>query len=127
MPEQTEYVAEKGIIVLTYTGMVTIEEVREATVKAIAIQKEKNINRVVIDALDMTGAPSISQMWELVESYPELEAPRQTRIAAIRPKVPDKADVTGFFEVICQNRCYNAKGFSTREAAEEWVQAEPNA
>jgi hypothetical protein len=124
MPEKTEYVAEKGIIVITYTGEVTINEVRQATVKAIALQKQNQTDRVVIDAADMTAEPSVSEMWELVQSYPELEVPRRTRLAAVRPRVPDKADLTGFFEVVCQNRCYNAKGFKTREAAEEWVRAD---
>jgi hypothetical protein len=121
MPEKTEYVAAKGIIVITYTGKVTIEEAKEATVKAIAIQGEKQTNRVVIDTVDMTVWPSISEMWGLVQSYPELEAPRRTRLAAIRQAAPDKSDLAGFFEVMCQNRCYNAKVFNTREAAEEWV------
>jgi hypothetical protein len=124
MPEKTEYVAEKGIIVITYTAEVTIDEVRQATVKAIALQKKNQTNRVVIDAADMTAEPSVSEMWELVQSYPELEVPRRTRLAAVRPRVLDKADLTGFFEVVCQNRCYNAKGFHTREAAEEWVRAD---
>jgi hypothetical protein len=124
MPETTEYASEKGIIVIIYTGKVTIEEVKEATMKAIAIQKEKQTDRVLIDASDLTAAPSITDMWALVQSYPEIGAPRRTRLAAVRPKVPDKADLTGFFEVICQNRCYNAKGFHTREAAEEWVRSD---
>ena len=121
MPEMTEYIAAKGIIVITYTGKVTIAEVREATVKAIAIQDEKQTNRVVIDAGDMTAGPSVTDMWELVQSYPELEVPKLTRLAVVRPEAPDRKDLTGFFEVICQNRCYNAKGFHTREAAEYWV------
>jgi hypothetical protein len=124
MPEKTEYVAEKGIIVITYNGEVTMGEVRGATVKAIAMQKENQTDRVVVDALDMTAAPSVSEMWELVESYPELQVPRRTRIAAVRPTVPDRADISGFFEVVCQNRCYNAKSFHTRAAAEEWVCAD---
>lgn len=123
MPEKTEYVAEKGIIVITYTGKVTINEAREATVKAIAIQAEKQTDRVVIDTLDMTGGPSIMEMWGLVQSYPELEVPRRTRLAGVRPRIQGEADLAGFFEVICQNRCYNAKVFHTREAAEEWVQS----
>ena len=121
MPETTEYTTKRGFITITYTGRVTIAEVKEATVKAIAIQQEKQVHRVVIDASDMTAAPSIMEMWALVKSYPELEVPRQTRLAAVRPGVPDKADVTGFFEVICANQCYIAKGFHTRETAEEWV------
>ena len=79
MPEKTEYVAAKGIIVITYTGKVTIEEATKATVKAIAIQGEKQTNRVVIDTVDMTAWPSLVEMWGLVQSYPELEAPRRTR------------------------------------------------
>lgn len=124
MPERTEHAAEKGIIVITYTGEVTMVEVREATVKAIALQNKHQTDRVLIDASDMTAAPSVSELWKLVESYPELEVPRGTRIAAMRPRVPDKADITGFFEVVCQNRCYNAKGFHDREAAEEWVRSD---
>jgi len=124
MPEKTECVAEKRIIVITYNGEVTMGEVREATVKAIALQEENQIDRVVVDALDMTAAPSVSEMWELVQSYPELEVPRQTCIAAVRPRVPDKADITGFYEVVCQNRCFKAKGFHTLAAAEEWVRSD---
>src|ERR1019366_4986758 len=105
MPEKTEYIAAKGIVVITYTGKVTIAEAREATVKAIAIQ----------------AGPSVTDLWELVQSYPELEVPRQTRLAVVRPEARDRKDLTGFFEVICPNRCYNAKGFHTREAAEYWV------
>jgi hypothetical protein len=124
MPEKTEYAAEKRIIIITYTGNVTIEDVKEATANAIAIQKERQVYRVVNDASDITAGPTISEVWALVQSYPEIGAPRRTRLAAVRPVVPDKADVTGFFEVICQNRCYNAKGFHTREAAEEWVRSD---
>ena len=101
MPEKTEHVSEKGIIVITYTGKVTMGEVREATVKAIAMQKKHQTDRVVIDTLDMTAAPSVSELWELVQSYPEMEVPRRTRIAAVRPRVPDRADITGFYEVVC--------------------------
>ena len=50
-------------------------------------------------------------MWELVQSYPQLEAPRRTRLAGVRPQVTDKTDLSGFFEAVCQNRCYNAKVF----------------
>jgi hypothetical protein len=124
MAERTEYVAEKGFILITYTGKVTIDEAREATVKAIAIQKEKHTDRVVIDPSDMTAWPSVSEMWGLVQSYPELEAPQRTRLAVVRPKAPDKTDLSGFYEVTCQNRCYNAKAFNTREAAEEWVRSD---
>ena len=124
MPEKTEYIAAKGIVVITYTGKVTIAEAREATVKAIAIQDEQQTNWVVIDAWDMTAGPSVTDLWELVQSYPELEVPRQTRLAVVRPEARDRKDLTGFFEVICQNRCYNAKGFHTREAAEHWVLSE---
>jgi hypothetical protein len=124
MPEKTDYVPEKGIIILTYTGKVTMDEVRAATMKAIAIQKEKQTDRVVIDPSDMIAWPSLADMFALVASYPELEVPRRTRLAVVRPKAPDKTDLTGFFEVVCQNRCYNAKSFDTREAAEEWVRSD---
>jgi hypothetical protein len=124
MPQKTEYDAEKGMIVLTYSGKVTIEEVREATVQAIAMQKEGRTDRVLIDAMTMTAWPSLADMWHLVESYPQLEAPRRTRLAAIRPQVPDKTDVSGFFETVCKNRCYNASAFHTREDAEGWLRTE---
>jgi hypothetical protein len=126
MPQKAEYVAEKGLIVLTYSGKVTIEEVRAATIQAIAMQKEWRTDRVLIDAMTMTAWPSLADMWHLVESYPQLEAPRRTRLAAIRPQVPDKTDVSGFFETICKNRCYNAKAFHIREDAEAWLRTEGN-
>ena len=126
MPQKTAYIAEERIIVITYSGKVIIEEVREATVQAIAMQKEERIEQVLIDATLMTAWPSRVDMWHLVESYPRLEAPRRTRLAAIRPQVPDKTDISGFFEVVCQNRSYNAKAFHTREDAEKWLHSADN-
>ena len=89
--------------------------------QAIAVQKEGRPDRVLINAMIMTACPSLVDMWHLVESYPQLEAPRRTRLAAIRPQVPGKTDVAGFFETICKNRCYNAKAFHIREDAEGWL------
>jgi hypothetical protein len=110
--------------VITYTGNVVMPEVKEATLQAIAIQKERQTNRVLIDARAMTAWPTLAEMWDLVESYPHIGAPRHTRLAAIRPQAADETDVSGFFETVCQNRCYNAKAFHTWEAAEAWVQSD---
>ena len=109
MPQQIEYLDQQRIIVIKYTDKVTMDEVRGATVQAIAIQKERGVDRVLIDAYDMTAWPTVEEMWHLVQSYPQLGAPRQTRLAAIRPRIPDPTDISGFYETVCQNRCYNAK------------------
>jgi hypothetical protein len=127
MPQKTEYFPDKGIIVITYTGKVTMPEVREATVQAIAIQKQGHTDRVLIDASAMTAWPSLADMWHLVKSYPELEVRRQTRLAAVRPKVRDETDISGFYELVCQNRCYNAKAFQTYEEAEQWLRRDESA
>jgi hypothetical protein len=121
MPQKTEYVAEKGIIVITYTGNVVIAEVKQATAQAIAMQKARKTGRILIDAFSMTAWPSLVEMWKLVEAYPELEVPLGTRIAAIRPQAPDETDISGFYEKVCQNRSYNAKAFHAREEAEAWL------
>jgi hypothetical protein len=121
MPQKAEYIAEKGMIVITYTGKVLMDEVREATVRAIALQKANGTVRVLIDAFAMTAWPSRVEMWYLVSSYPQLEVPPGTRLAAIRPQLPDETDISGFYETVCQNRSYNAKAFHTKEAAEEWL------
>jgi hypothetical protein len=127
MPQKTEYLADKGIIVITYTEKVTMDEVRQATVEAIAIQRQGLTDRVLIETSGMTAWPSLVDMWHLVKSYPELEVPPQTRLAAVRPRVPDETDISGFYEVVCQNRCYNAKAFQTREDAEEWLRSDKSA
>jgi len=121
MPQKTEYDATKGLIVLTYTGCVTMDEVREATQQAIAIQKQGLTNRVLIDPSTMTAWPSRVEMFDLVKSYPDFEVPVGTRLAAIRPKLPDETNLTGFFETVCQNRGYNAVAFDNREDAERWL------
>ena len=95
--------------------------------QAIAMQKQEHTNRVLVDASSMTAWPSLVDMWHLVKSYPELEVPRQTRIAAIRPTVPDQTDISGFYELVCQNRCYNAKAFHTRAEAEQWLRSDESA
>jgi hypothetical protein len=126
MPQITEYIADKGLIVITYSAKVLMSEVKDATVKAIALQSERQTDRVIIDARTMTAWPTLAEMWELVEAYPQLGAPRRTRLAAIRPQIKDETDISGFYETVCQNRCYNAKAFHTWEAAEAWAQSNAN-
>jgi len=109
---------------LPYTGHVTIDEVREATVQAIALQKQGLTNRVLIDPSAMTSWPSRADMWYLVESYPQLKVPPGTRLAAIRPLLPDETDLSGFYETVCENRGYNAKAFDNRAEAERWLRRE---
>ncbi len=121
MPQKTEFDASKGIIVLTYTGQVTMAEVREATIQAIGIQKQGLTNRVLIDPSAMTAWPSRVEMYYLVKSYPDLEVPVGTRLAVVRPKLPDDTDLSGFYETICENRGYCAKAFDTRAEAERWL------
>ena len=121
MPQKTEYDATKAIIVLTYTGCVTMDEVREATLQAIAIQKKELTNRVLIDPSTMTAWPSRMEMYNLVNSYPGFEVPIGTRLAALHPKLPDETNLTRFFETVCQNRGYNAVAFDNREDAERWL------
>jgi hypothetical protein len=121
MPQKTDYLAETGIVVITYSGRVTIAEVREATIAAIAIQQHRQTDRVLIDATVMTAWPSLVDMWHLIESYPQLQVPPRTRLAALRPSLPDNKDISGFFEVTCQNRAYNARAFHDRRDAEEWL------
>ena len=127
MPQTTQHIPDIGIVVITYTGKVTMPEVVEATVQAIAIQKDRHTDLVLIDASAMTAWPSLADMWHLVKSYPELEVPRQTRLAAVRPKVRDETDISGFYELVCQNRCYNAKAFQTHEEAEQWLRSDESA
>ncbi|HVM50782.1 MAG TPA: hypothetical protein VMU04_22330 [Candidatus Acidoferrum sp.] len=123
MPHKVQYDAAQEIIVLTYSGHVTIEEVREATVEAIAIQKQGLTNCVLIDPSDMTAWPSPVEMYYLVESYRELEVPAGTRLAALRPKLSDESNLTRFYETVCQNRGYNAVAFDNREDAERWLRS----
>jgi hypothetical protein len=94
------------------------------TVHAIRFQKKGLTNRVLIDTSVMTGWPSRAEMWYLVESYPQLEVPRETRLAAIRPQLPDDTDLSGFYETVCENRGYHAKAFDNRAEAERWLQEE---
>lgn len=123
MPQQTRYDSEKGIVALTYTGRVTMPEVREATDRAIALQKEHHTHRVLIDPRTMIAWPSFAEMLGLVESYPQMEVPSETQLAVLRPVTSDPTDLSGFYETVCQNRCYNARVFPTREAAEAWLQS----
>jgi hypothetical protein len=124
VPQKTEYVAARGIIVITYTGRVTMDEVKDATVQAIGIQKQGLTDLVLIDASAMTAWPTLTEMFVLVQSYPDLQVPPQTRLAAVRSQAPDSSDLAGFYETVCRNRCYDAKAFHTREDAERWLRSD---
>jgi hypothetical protein len=123
MPQNTEYDPVKRMVVLTYSGRVTMPEVREATAQALALQKEQKTGRVLIDPRNMIAWPSLVEMFQLVNSYSDMEVPSGTQLAVLRPLAPDRTDLSGFYETVCQNRGYNARVFETREDAEQWLQS----
>ena len=111
-----------NIVIVTYTGRTTGNDLRAATSAAIALSKENGTTNFLVDAAALEITASIFEIYELpVRQYVEERVERISRIAVIRPVAPDALDAAKFYETVCQNRGWFAKLFSGRQSAVSWL------
>ena len=122
MPWNVEYDSELGIVSGSYVGRVTDEDFKEATIKAIDLAKVNNTNRFLIDDSQYEGGATVLGLYELHDLYDQLKTDRKSKGALVLPSsVSNAKEDARFYETVCQNRGWNVKVFSEREAAINWL------
>ena len=77
------------IVEVAYTGVITARDLRESTSEFIALEKEKGMNRFLIDTTEMKFTGSLVDIYDLPnKQYPEEEADRHGRVAVVLSTSP---------------------------------------
>ena len=121
MPWEIQYVPEKETLVVAATGVLSDDEARDLTGRAITLLTETHATRVLGDCCGMQSGPSFGVVYWLVNDYSNRGVPKQIRIAVVHAGSPQAAEFAHFYETVCFNRQYAVKAFRDRAAAEEWL------
>ena len=110
------------IVEVSYSGSTSARDLKESTSASIALEKEKSMNRFLIDASKMKFSASLTDLYNLSDKqYIEEEAERSGRVALILLTSPKETEAVSFYETACKNRGWNVQAFSERQEAVNWL------
>lgn len=110
------------IVEVIYTGKTTADDLRESTSELITLEKEKGLNRFLIDPTEMTFFATLMDIYDLpAKQYLEEGADKSGRVALILPPPSKEKEVVQFYETVCMNRGWNVQVFSERQEAIDWL------
>lgn len=112
---------ELGIIETTLFNTMIGADFKEATLRRIELQNETNIDRVLIDATNLTQVGSVADIYNVPNKVYEESSPRRTNIAFIMPKTDAIRKVADFYVDACFNAGWIVQPFEDRSSAIEWL------
>ena len=115
MPERVSINEKLSIIEVKSFGDVSPADMARSVTEVKQIQKETGFYNVLVDTLDLNSLPSISDMFELVQSFP-----RGTRIAVLIALDSDALESLQFGETVAQNRGIYVQLFKSKSEAFDW-------
>lgn len=123
MAWRLEYRDDLGIVVLTYTGRVSGEDIQAAAAARIDLGKEKGASKFLIDTREVeTDESATLSIYEIPDRiYPEKQFERTSRIAILGPKSMLTREMVAFFENACVNRGWLVKTFQEHPEAVAWL------
>lgn len=128
MPYTTKYDSVLDLIEVTYTGLITEADIRQATTQAISIQKQMGTMSVLIDVNAWDVSASFTDIYEVVDTqYLKEEANRQSRIAVVFPPSLNVQEAVRFYETVCFNRGWKVRVCLDRQSAIDWLRGTASA
>lgn len=122
MPWNVEYNQTDSIVELTFSGVVTREELQKAIIKRIAVQKENGGNLVLTDASKVDITPLAVDLLDLPNRlFAEQGADRLTRLALVMPEAEAPKSMAKFLETASYNRGWSIHLFEDRQSAFKWL------
>ena len=122
MPYTISHHANPNIVEVAFVDIISSSDLREATTKAIAFQKESGVNRFLVHTNGSEVIAGLIDLFDIAESQYHAEGlNRNSRIAVVFPATLSAQAAANFYETICQNRGWNAQVHSDRQAAINWL------
>lgn len=121
MPWNAKYNQELQIIELEYTGIISGDDMKEATSKCISLGNEKGTNKFLLDGIEAKISATLFDIFDHPKQYINEKADRTGHIAVLLPIDLKSQEAARFYENVCMNRCWRAKVFSKQQDAIEWL------
>lgn len=122
MPYNINHLANLNIVEVEFIDHISGSDLREATTKCIALQKEIGADKFLVHANGSEVLASFVEFYDLAEKQYHAEGlNRQSRIAVIFPTVLRTQDAAKFYETVCKNRGWNAQVHPNRQDALDWL------
>lgn len=111
---------------VVYFGVVTVDEIMEATAWLIELEKMRGLRDFLIDVEKFVPAPDFS-LFDILEVLSQQQADgalRDGRVALFASETSAAREALEFYENAATNRGWLVKAYSEREEALEWLLAE---
>jgi len=118
MPLNMEYNEKHGMIVIESIGDIDVNELIDIRDRVVSTNSEHRSDRILADIRKQTNHINIIKIWEYGSTLWDVMS-NKTRIAIVHGG--QKEEVLSFFITVAKNRGFSIDGFTTREAAVEWL------
>lgn len=123
MPYRATIDAQKAIIEVVYSGVVSGQELTEASRVGVRMQKAAGVFRALADFSAVQRVDfSLVPVFDLPHAVYEQEgASRQLQITVLIPPIDELIELAGFYETACLNRGWRVRVFRARDEAMRWL------
>ena len=117
------------MVFVTYSGVITPPELREASAAAVRLGHEHHVMRYLADTTAVTRLPRELEIFALPAAmYDELGLERsELRVAVVVPAAGEVREMARFYETASLNRGWRVKVFDATGAALTWLGVESRA
>jgi len=118
-----EYNDDLDIVILTYKGLTTGPEIKEAATARIDMGNRMGTTNFLIDTrLTLADESATLDIYDIPKRlYSDEHVQHVSRIAIIEPESPTTKEMVKFFENACLNRGWIVMSFSEYESAISWL------
>ena len=125
MPWHAEHDPELNIIHVIYAGRLTAEDFKQGTRSVIDLANAFDTHLILIDDTRLEAAVSKLDIYEMPQTYDDMNGTRGSRMALILPPSGQIRKDVLFYETVCRNRGWFVKSFDDRQAALDWLLRKP--
>lgn len=121
---KTSYLDDEKVVNVTYSGIVSRDELMAAAQSALDLSLEHGTNRILTDCTTMQGGHSIADLYFHSDWLISVKAYRM-REAVLMPAAAAFNELVDFWQTTCRNRGLNVRVFDKPEPARQWLDERP--
>lgn len=109
------------IIELTYYGIITPKELKDAFDAAVSLSMKEGSTLFLADCTEMVGGHSVIDLYALISIFESSGLGRGMKEALLLPSLKSSINDVKFYETACLNRGFNVKIFQNVDDALKWL------
>lgn len=116
------YLKDKGIVIVDHTGTLKYKDFMKQSFQALELGRTKKASLFLLDYRNLILQLTISEIFGIPELYEKIGASRAIKIAILMPDGETNIEDFKFYETVCQNRSWQVRVFTHKDAEMEWLQ-----